>query len=116
MSINLLPTDPDRWGPSAWDFLYCIAFSYPNKPTRQEKKDMLNFLTNMGNILPCLACRSNYNKNITKNPIKKALVSKRTLILYIMKMKNEIARKKRRKKLDTYSQLSKKYHLNKLKD
>ena len=110
---DLLPTDPGRWGPSAWDFLYCVAFSYPHKPTDQEKKDMLEFLISLKNILPCYNCRRNYRKRIKRISIKRNLCSKKELVLWIMNMKNEIAIRNN-KRLDTYYKLCKKYHLDKL--
>jgi len=109
---NFLPVDPERWGPPAWDFLYCVAFSYPYKPTHKDRDRMLAFLKSMGKILPCKTCRKSFRKKISKisnNDLK----SKETLVLWLMETKNDIARKGN-KKLDTYNNLCKKYHLDKL--
>ena len=110
---NFLPVDPERWGPPAWDFLYCVAFSYPHYPTDREKKRMLQYLQSLGKILPCQSCRKNYKQKIKKISIRKNLDSKKSLVLWIMNMKNDIA-KKANKKLDTYNNLCKIYHLDKL--
>jgi len=114
MSKVILPTDPKRWGPPAWDFLYCVAFSYPHKPTKQERVDMQRFFMSLGNILPCLKCRGNYNKKMTNKPVKDALRSKKSLVLYVMNMKNGITKQNKKKKLDNYNDLCKKYYLTKL--
>lgn len=110
---DFLPIDPERWGPPAWDFLYCVAFSYPHEPTSRDRKRMLAFLKSLGKILPCERCRKNYRKKIKKMSPKKNLKSKKTFVLWIMNIKNDIARQGNGK-LDTYNNLCEKYHLDKL--
>jgi hypothetical protein len=109
---QLLPNDPSRWGPHAWEFLYCTAFMYPHKPTKDEQKHMLRFLKSMKDILPCPTCRENYRRRI-RHITKQNLESKKALVLWLMNIKNEIAKVKGTK-LDTYVELTKKYHLDKL--
>ena len=110
---NLLPNDPIRWGPPAWEFLYCVAFSYPHKPTKDERKSMHKFLKHLSNILPCPSCRKNYQARVKNISPEKHLRSKRALVKWVMKLKNEIARQ-HNGRLDTYDELCRKYQLDKI--
>ena len=110
---NLLPNDPIRWGPPAWEFLYCVAFSYPHKPSKEEKKNMYKFLKSLSNILPCQTCRENYKTRVKRISINKHLRSKRSLVKWIMKLKNEIA-KQHNGRLDIYEILCRKYQLTRI--
>ena len=35
--------NPKIWGPSTWIFLHSISFSYPEKPTKKDKKNYIFF-------------------------------------------------------------------------
>lgn len=52
--------NPSVWGPSGWKFLDKVSDSYPVTPTRNDKIQMINFLTSLGYALPCERCRVNY--------------------------------------------------------
>lgn len=54
------------WGAPAWIFLHCISFNYSN----EKKKEYKIFFKILKDILPCKTCRDNYNKIITKGPLK----------------------------------------------
>jgi len=113
---RFMPYSPARWGPPAWDFLYCMAFSYPKKPTSQDKKNMIQFLKNFSNVLPCNVCKNHFRASIRKNPLNKAVASKTILVKWVMNVKNEISKKNGvpTSKLDNYTALCKKYYMNKL--
>jgi hypothetical protein len=55
---------PDFWGPSAWRFIHAVSFTYPNNPTQEEKKQYIDFILNLQNILPCFACREHLKHNL----------------------------------------------------
>lgn len=58
------------WGPSMWHFLHTMSFNYPVSPTEEEKKDYMNFILNLRNVLPCKYCRINLTNNLKSKPIK----------------------------------------------
>jgi len=58
------------WGPSMWHFLHTMSFNYPVLPTEEEKKDYMNFILNLRNVLPCKYCRINLTNNLKSKPIK----------------------------------------------
>jgi len=57
------------WGPPLWHALHTITFNYPVKPTKEQKKQYLDFFNNLQSVLPCRYCRDNYQKNLLEHPI-----------------------------------------------
>lgn len=83
--------DPKIWGRQAWDFLFYVALSYPDVPTYDEKNIMRQFLTNIGQVLPCITCRYNYSNNMKKYPISDTSINSRyNLISWLLTIHNEI--------------------------
>ena len=71
------------WGPPAWHFIHTVSFNYPVKPSCADKKNYLNFVTNLENTLPCGKCRKNLRKNFRKLPLTpKDLESRATFSLH----------------------------------
>ena len=58
------------WGPSLWHFLHTMSFNYPIEPTNEQKKNYMNFILSLKNILPCKYCRINLKKNFNMVPLK----------------------------------------------
>jgi hypothetical protein len=57
------------WGPGMWHFLHTTSFNYPVNPTAKQKRDYLNFVLSLRNVLPCGKCRKNLTKNLRKLPL-----------------------------------------------
>lgn len=60
--------DPKIWGPPGWEFLNAVTGGYPYKADYEERKQMVAFLTSLGNVLPCSTCRQNYNEFLKAFP------------------------------------------------
>lgn len=58
------------WGPSLWLYLHTMSFNYPDKPTKQEKKNYKKFIINLKYVLPCKYCRMNLRKNLKDHPLR----------------------------------------------
>tara|TARA_Y100001970_G_C14101747_1_gene785845 strand:- start:176 stop:787 length:612 start_codon:yes stop_codon:yes gene_type:complete len=69
-SSEKLATDPNVWGPKAWDFLHTVSFSYPNNPTNEQKTSAMNFFMALPDMLPCKLCGEHCRQNLNKNPPK----------------------------------------------
>ena len=52
------------WGPSLWHYLHTMSFNYPDKPTKQDKKNYKNFIYSLINVLPCKYCRINLRRKL----------------------------------------------------
>ena len=58
------------WGPSMWHFMHTMSFNYPVSPTQEQKKDYMDFILNLRNVLPCKYCRMNLTNNLATRPIR----------------------------------------------
>lgn len=57
------------WGPALWHTLHTISFNYPVNPTKEQRQHYMEFITSLGNVLPCGACRKNLVSNLAKCPL-----------------------------------------------
>jgi len=79
------------WGPPMWHFLHTMSFNYPVKPTDKDKHIYMNFIKNLGDILPCKYCRENFKKNMKEHPINiEDMKNRKTFSMYIYKLHNVI--------------------------
>lgn len=60
--------DPKTWGPPAWQFIDAVFKSFPLQGSLQEQLWMVDFLTVLGDALPCERCRLNYKTFLKMNP------------------------------------------------
>ena len=75
------------WGPSMWHTLHTISFNYPCKPTHTQKKQYMNYMKSLVNVLPCGACRDNLKKNYKTLPINMSVMKNRnTFSRYVYKL------------------------------
>lgn len=58
------------FGPSMWRVMHSIAFTYPETPGPETRKDYIDFYRSIGNVIPCPSCRTHYNKYLEENPIE----------------------------------------------
>jgi hypothetical protein len=58
---------PSTWGYNQWKMLHLMAFVYPEKPTEQRKKQMLDYLINLGPNLPCPGCAFHCSSYMAEN-------------------------------------------------
>ena len=67
------------WGPMLWTVLHIISLGYPVSPTLQEKRAFEGFVLAIGRVLPCGACRANFEKNLQSiPPLTSGLVNRDT--------------------------------------
>jgi hypothetical protein len=89
--MNTNSFDPDLWGPGGWKFLHYITLSYPDKPTQNDKNNILTFFNSVGNVLPCEKCRNNYYNHLKKYPLDNNTVSSRyNLVNWLINVHNEV--------------------------
>jgi len=75
------------WGPQFWFILHIISFNYPVNPTEKDKKNYMNFIINLQNILPCKYCRENFKNNLKQLPINMEIMKNRdSFSRYIFQM------------------------------
>ena len=80
--------DIRRWGPAGWAFMKSVAFTYPERPTEQDKHFYRAFFQIIGDVLPCKACREHYKQNMEARPLR--LESRRTLAEWVTDIENAV--------------------------
>jgi hypothetical protein len=53
-----------------WHFLHTMSFNYPVSPTPDQKRQYMEFILNLRNVLPCKYCRMNLTNNLATRPIR----------------------------------------------
>jgi hypothetical protein len=84
------------FGPPMWLTIFLIIQGYPyDNPSKQKQRQYKKFLTNLGNVIPCSACRESYKVFITKKlPItENALKNRKNLAIWGFKLKNLVNKK-----------------------
>tara|TARA_B100000900_G_C20478458_1_gene674424 strand:- start:635 stop:1060 length:426 start_codon:yes stop_codon:yes gene_type:complete len=82
------PFDKNYWGPKTWDILHSFSYSYPDKPTQQQKLNAFNFYSSIGYLLPCSYCQEHCLDYINKFPPQ--VDSKNNLVNWVLTFHNEV--------------------------
>ena len=82
---------PLVWGPLFHDTLLFIALSYPESPDTQTQDDMVQFLKQFFEHLPCPQCRLHAKiYTNTKDYLCTAVASSRSLVEFLVQFHNSI--------------------------
>ena len=100
--------DSKIWGPYFWFTLHSISLSYPDKPTYEIRRQFHDFFINFQNVLPCKKCQDHYRQHLIKNPIAVSLDSKKSLVLWVFNMHNQV-NISLGKKIYTFEEFQEKY-------
>lgn len=69
-----------------WDFIYCVAFNYPEKAedvTMDLTNYYLTFFKYLGYVIPCKKYRSIYKKVYHNNPLEDSLTDRQSLTKWL---------------------------------
>lgn len=58
----------DDIGRATWLVLHTIAAQYPEKPTRQQKRDAKNFMNALSHLYPCAECAEHFQSIVKSHP------------------------------------------------
>ena len=83
------------WGPPMWFSLACILMGYPEEnPTKRQKKIYKQFLTILGDVLPCNLCRDSYKRYIKELKLDDYVMSSRyRLVMWLFDIHNKVNKK-----------------------
>jgi len=59
---------PEVWGSSAWVFLHCVAGTFPENPTAEDRSKYRQFFSTLRDVLPCVLCRKHYGAFLRRFP------------------------------------------------
>ncbi|KAK4437996.1 FAD-linked sulfhydryl oxidase ERV1 [Sesamum alatum] len=64
------PTTKEDLGRATWTFLHTLAAQYPDKPTRQQRKDVKELMAILSRMYPCKECADHFKEVIRANPVQ----------------------------------------------
>ena len=98
------------WGPSMWHFLHTMSFNYPVSPTPDQKRQYMEFILNLRNILPCKYCRMNLTNNLATRPIRMChMASRDTFSRFVYDLHETVNRLLGKKSGLTYCDVRERY-------
>jgi len=72
--------NPKLWGPYFWETIHFVAYGYPEKPNKTDKRIYAIFYKNMMRVLPCDKCANSAQELFTKIKIENFLGCRDDLI------------------------------------
>lgn len=96
------------WGSHLWFSLHTITFTYPLKPTHNEKIEFRNFFLSLQNVIPCAVCKRNYKRHLKEKPIERNLETRKDLVIWLIDIHNMV-NAEIGKKILSYETVIKKY-------
>ncbi|XP_024023155.1 FAD-linked sulfhydryl oxidase ERV1 [Morus notabilis] len=64
------PVSKEELGRASWTFLHTLAARYPDKPTRQQKKDVKELMSILSRMYPCKECAEHFKLILRENPVQ----------------------------------------------
>lgn len=64
------PLTKEELGRATWTFLHTLAAQYPDKPTRQQKKDVKELMSILSRMYPCKECADHFQEILRSNPVQ----------------------------------------------
>ncbi|VFQ72565.1 unnamed protein product [Cuscuta campestris] len=64
------PVIKEELGRATWTFLHSLAAQYPEKPTRQQKKDVKELMAILSRMYPCKECADHFKEVLLSNPVQ----------------------------------------------
>lgn len=104
--LNVKSINPIHWGKCGWIFLNSIALTYNIELKNQYK----TFFLNLPYVLPCQSCGDNLKKNLIN--IDEALMSKQNLFMWLLNIRNEIAKSENRPNKSISESISEIYNIS----
>ncbi|CAN4120160.1 unnamed protein product [Withania somnifera] len=64
------PVNKEELGRATWTFLHTLGAQYPDKPTRQQKKDVKELMEILSRMYPCSECADHFKEVLRANPVQ----------------------------------------------
>lgn len=80
----------DSWGPALWRFLHASSFAFPDVPSAIRRRQMHEFLSNVGSVLPCKTCRDHYNEYVAEHLNWEVTASRGVLAEWVVELHNSV--------------------------
>ena len=97
------------WGNTGWHFIHCVAYNYPRKPSKQDKKRYKTFFRTLSFVLPCSLCSTAFRKLTNTESFDKAFESRMTLTRWVYDSQNAVRTKLNKKITMTFREVQQRY-------
>ncbi|KAK5770553.1 FAD-linked sulfhydryl oxidase ERV1 -like protein [Gossypium arboreum] len=64
------PVTKEELGRATWTFLHTLAAQYPERPTRQQTKDVKQLMSILSRMYPCNECAGHFEEVLRANPVQ----------------------------------------------
>lgn len=64
------PVTKEVLGSATWTFLHTLAAQYPERPTRQQKKDVKELMAILSRMYPCKECADHFKEVLRAYPVQ----------------------------------------------
>lgn len=64
------PLTKEELGRGTWALLHTIAAQYPERPTRQQKRDVKELMAILSRLYPCKECADHFKEILKANPVQ----------------------------------------------
>ena len=88
----------EYWGPNLWHLMHTVSYNTNANFSNVERQMLSYFYRNIGNMIPCIFCKTNYKQHLFEYPIDNYLENKSTLSDWVVKIHN-IVNKSTNKKI-----------------
>ena len=83
----------DVWGSKAWGFLHACSFTYPEKPSRDDRLHMFRLISSLPHVLPCMICRKHLQSTLQvsfRDSKSSALDGRSELVRWMVDLHNSV--------------------------
>lgn len=64
------PVSKEELGRATWTLLHTLAAQFPDKPTKQQKRDVKELMAILSRLYPCKECGEHFKEIIKANPVQ----------------------------------------------
>ena len=97
------PPDVEVLGRATWTFLHTLAANYPEKPSKQQQREMSGFMGTLGRFYPCWHCADDFRSWMAKGNEPRTQ-SRRDFEEWMCRAHNEVNKKLGKKAFDCSEQ------------
>jgi len=107
------PLNKAQLGRNTWSFLHTTAAYYPEKPTPEDKTEMVHFIRSFSRFYPCRNCAEDFRDDLQYFPPKEHVNSRQNLAQYFCMLHNRVNTKLGKEEFDcSYDNLKSRWYKN----
>ncbi|KMZ57854.1 FAD-linked sulfhydryl oxidase ERV1 [Zostera marina] len=68
--VSAEPLTKELVGRATWTFLHAVAAQFPDKPTKQQRRDVKELMAIVSRLYPCKECSDHFKGILKSNPVQ----------------------------------------------